>query len=191
MRTCLVHIHKPVSATHECMLPSKLLCCICQRQKLMCMLQAEPPSAAEVAHDPRLERVIGAILSGAGDPLSPPSPGPFNTCSTAFRCLSQKHNIAFIFCSCLANSTAIKAFLVCSCQAGKLCTTPTPPPPLAPLLCFTTHATHCSYRLSERAHRLPQFSAIDRSGRLDSIYAVCFRQNDVHGCCGCTPESGT
>lgn len=27
--------------------------------------KAEPPSAAEVAHDPRLERVIGAILSGA------------------------------------------------------------------------------------------------------------------------------
>jgi len=40
----------------------------------MRMLQAEPPSAAEVAHDPRLERVIGAILSGAGEPSSPPPP---------------------------------------------------------------------------------------------------------------------
>lgn len=61
--------------------------------------KAEPPSAAEVAHDARLERVIGAILSGAGDPLSPPSPAPFNTCSTAFSiwCLSQKRNIASIF----------------------------------------------------------------------------------------------
>ena len=38
----------------------------------MCILQAEAPSAAEVAHDPRLERVIGAILSGAGDPPPPP-----------------------------------------------------------------------------------------------------------------------
>ena len=31
------------------------------------IMQAQQPTSAEVAQDPRLERVIGAILSGAGD----------------------------------------------------------------------------------------------------------------------------
>lgn len=32
-------------------------------------MQAQQPTEEQVAHDPRLERVIGAILSGAGKQL--------------------------------------------------------------------------------------------------------------------------
>ena len=33
---------------------------------MSCILQDQQPSATEIAEDPRLEKVIGAILSGAG-----------------------------------------------------------------------------------------------------------------------------
>lgn len=70
VKTWSVHIYKPTSA---CMLPSTQFCAVTFEKYIsVYTLQAEPPSAAEVAHDPRLERVIGAILSGAGDPPLPP-----------------------------------------------------------------------------------------------------------------------
>ncbi len=143
------HTQARISTSHAAF--NAILCCICQRQKSICTLQAEPPSVAEVAHDPRLERVIGAILSGAGNRPSPALPYRLHTsdiwstaCGICF--LSKKTQHCFNLSSCLANRTPNKALLVFVCQAGKLCVDssppPKPPPPSLPICCASPQMQH-------------------------------------------------
>ncbi len=198
MKVCLVHIHKPVSA--QVMLPSMQFCAVFVKDR-------NPYVRCRQSHH-QLQRLL--MIPGLSESLelsclaqvtAPPPPSPTGSTPLIYGQLPvasvffPKTQHCFNVSSCLANRTPNKALLVFVCQAGKLCVDSSPPPkppPLPPhLLCFTTDAAHCSCPLPERAHHLPQLTAIHHFGRL-KIHTCCVLHSfRAYCCCGCNIDLRT